>query len=277
MTRGQAIGSMVLGALLLGLAAYGGWWVVGKNQSVDATLAAIEASHVVVSPELGIEDANDGRYVFLSGRVTASEWLRDEVTGLELEALVLKTSLEHEVAVRETTADNKTRTSYEWQTTIRPGLEGDLHRPEIVQVGGYVISPDLLDDLGFGDPIPCSDSRLRAPVFEERPMGCAEDGYFYAPEDVEDGELRFGLTAIPATHLSLVALQQDGELTQVANADGYYVRLIESERLDFADVLALATERRTSQKHLGLGFVAIPGALGLYLLIAPYWRTRRPA
>lgn len=266
----QIIAPAVLGVALLAFGVWLSWWTLGRSGAVEQTLGAIEASYVEVVPDLGIQPTNDGRFLFLTGPVSVSEFVRDEVTGLELQALVLVTQLEQTVFVSERVGE-RTMHGREWQSTARPGLEGTTHRPATVRVGRYELSSDLLDDLGFGEQLACTDPRLRPPVYAGRSFDCAEDGYFYAPDEVEDGNLRFGLTGIPATHLSLVALQIEGELTQVADANGDDVRMIEPETMDFAGIIASARNRASSQARLGSYFGAAPALLGIVLLVSA-WR-----
>lgn len=269
----QIIAPAILGVALLSFGAGLLRWTIGRSGAVERTLRDIEASWVEAVPELGIQPSDDARFLFLSGQVSVSELVRDEVTGLELPALVVMTRLEQTVSVTERVGE-KIMHGREWQSTVRPGLEGATLRPATVRVGRFEISDDLLDDLGFGEQLACTDPRMRAPVYEGRAFACAEDGYFHAPDEVEDGNLRFGLTGIPATHLSLVALQIDGELTQVTDASGNYIRLIEPEEMDLAGILTAARRRGSSQERLGSYFATAPALLGVALLVSAWRRYR---
>jgi len=145
----RIIGSAIVGTLLLGAGAFVCWWGLGQERATADAVDRLLEAHVVVSPEDGPLPENEGRALYISGPVTVSEPLRDEATGLRLDALVLHSEPQKLVFVTKRAGENDSRVirTMEWQHRQVEGLESIKRLPQEVRIGQFVVPEQQLDAL----------------------------------------------------------------------------------------------------------------------------------
>jgi WD40 repeat protein/uncharacterized membrane protein len=301
----QLVGSgcgVLLGAVLFFASFLLLFWNEGRAVRSDRGLREGARSVLPVSDPSRVDPANEGKLVHLTGRADTEEVLADATFGVSEKAIRLARVVEMfqwiEKQEQITTGrtpdfDPETATKYtyrmDWSERLidsRPfAEEGHTNPPAMrypgetwtareVRLGGYVLSPALVSEIGGAEKRPIGKALLEKVPGELRQQLQVRDDSFYLPQtphqtDQQIGDLRITYQVIRPAEVSILARQVKDSFEPYTTSNGTPVfRLTMGEQSAAAMFETLAAENTELTWGLRLvGFLLM--ALGIALCFQP--------
>ena len=277
-------------------------WNEGRAVRIDRGLREGAGSVLSVSDPSQVDPANEGKLVHLTGRADTVEVLTDPEFGVSEKAIRLTRVVEmfqwietqQEITTgRSPNGDQETATKYtyrmDWSESLidshQFGEEGHDNPPTMrypggswtareVRLGGYVLSPALVSQIGGAQPVPVSNELLEKVPGELRQQLQVRDASFYLPQtprqtDRQIGDLRITYQVVRPATVSVLARQVQSSFEPYTTSNGTPVfRLVMGEQSAAAMFETLATENTVLTWVLRLvGFLLM--ALGIALCFQP--------
>lgn len=284
-----------LKGILLGLALFAiGVWLIAWNEgrAVKTAKGLQEGAASVVSVEAGsLDKTNEGRLVHLIGLATSPELLKDDLFGIEVQALKLRRQAEMYQWREKTSSKSRTKvgggtetvTTYDyekiWSDKVIPSgdfKESDGHRnpstmtvtsptrvAKEITVGEFKLGPGLTSQVGQFEPLP-----LPAELPEGWTLADGKAFKSADPANPQVGDLRVQYTIAPPVEVSVIAVQRGGKLEPYLTKTGTSIEMLNHGTIAAAEMFEQAVAANTFMTWLlRLGglillFVAVRVVLG---------------
>lgn len=275
----------------------------GEGRAVATARALAEGARIVISADAtGIDAANDGKLIHVSGEAVPQDTPRDTLFGIAAEgAVTLHRKVEmlqwKEITrdVEQTGSDGKTfktidyRYEKVWSGTPidsasfhgasapqNPSMpvEGESVDVAVVKLGAFSVAGSRISPLARFAPIPLTDAGIRqasAALRSTRPVWRVNDVFVSAenPDTPEVGDVRVNFSRGDVSRVSVVGLQEGEGLNDYLASNGKAIFLAES-----GDVPAQAMFKTANDDNTVLTWVL--RGLGLFLMFFGFMMLLSP-
>jgi hypothetical protein len=256
---GERMGGSLRGVLFGILMIVGGGFLLFSNEGRAVKRAKDlkeGAATVITVSEVGPESANEGKLVHFIGEAESDGVLRDQVFGVVTDELKLERSVEMYQWREEAESEERkklgggteTVTTYTyskgWASAAidSDGFEepsGHRNPPlpyaaqtwtaEVVEIGDWQLGSAFVSQLSQGQDKPVGDAERRRAAENVRDRLLLHEGGFYlgdAPGSPEIGDVRISFRVVPEALVSVVGLQQSGQLVGYQARRGSTIALL---------------------------------------------------
>ena len=293
----NAASGIIFGFILLGVSILGMFWNEGR--AVDTYKALIEGAGLVVHVEAnGIDDANNGRLVHVSGPVMMDEIPQDTLSGVEAAnavGLVRQVEMYQWVEAKETRTEKKlgggeeTITTYsynrQWAGQAVDSAQfrqqaGHENPPMIFEsasfvpaqgkVGAFGVNGESLAGLAQAQKINVPDEnafQLASSIGGGDVMIVAGDIYLGAdPRKPQIGDMRVSYSRLDLSRASFVARQSGDQLAAFTTSNGSSIFLSAPGEVDASQMFADAQASNRFLTWVLRGFLLFAMFMGFSLI-----------
>ncbi len=293
---GSSIKGVIVGIVLAAAAAGFVYWNEGQVAKKAGALA--EAARVIVKADVDQPAAkNEGKLVYLTGRLEPATPVADETFGVRAEGIKLKRTVrmyqwkevKSSEKINKSDGSTETVTRYRYEKTWSEDLidssrfhkAGHPQNPSEmpyqtteftsreVKLGGYILANELVRGISGYQPHPVTTRPWNLTL--SKPITPAESGFYvgYSSMNPNVGDLKITFEIVPPKTVSVAAKQENGRLVSYMTRSGKPIAMVYPGQKTPAQMFEQAKKSSQTTAWIIRVIAFLILALGISLIIKP--------